>query len=127
MSYVAKNKLWLNRLFLILADKNGKSCLTMDCHVINPNGPAKIQIKAGNAKEQFCYFNVKTNYRLYNTFISKRILQTDPIHFQICRVLSRAKKWNKTTFSTTSELEDLLEKIDTSNTGPTIGRNYQKK
>ena len=82
---------------------------------------------ADDAKEQFCYFNVKTNYRLYNTFISKRILQTDSIHFQICRVLSTAKKSNKTTFSTTSELTNLLEKIDTSNIGPTIGRNYQKK
>ena len=118
---------WLNRIFLILADKNGKPCLTIDCRVINPNGPAKIRTKADDAKEQVCYFTMKASDKLYNTFFSKKILQTDSIHFQICRVLSRTKKSNKTTFSTTSELKDLLEKIGTSNIGPTIDRNYQKK
>lgn len=70
---------------------------------------------------------MKASDKLYNTFISKQILQTDSTHFQICCVLSRTKKSNKTTFSTTSELKDLLEKIGTSNIAPTIDRNYQKK
>ena len=50
---VAKNKLWLNRIFLILADKNGKPCLTIDCRVINPNGPAKIRTKLTVRRSKF--------------------------------------------------------------------------
>lgn len=58
--YVPKNVLWLNRLFLTLAGKNGKSCLTIDWRGINWNSPGK----ADNVEEQVCYLNVKTNNKL---------------------------------------------------------------
>ena len=58
--YVPKNVLWLNRLFLTLAGKNGKSCLIIDWRGINWNSPGK----ADNVEEQVCYLNVKTNNKL---------------------------------------------------------------
>ena len=79
-------------------------------------------MKADDAEKQVCYFNVKTNSQLSNTFISKRIWQIDLIHFQIDRALSRSRKSSETTFSSPSELKDLLEKNDASNIGPKIGK-----
>ena len=103
---------------LRLAVKNDKSCLTTDCQVINPNDPDKFRTKAGNVKEQVYYFKMKTNYKLGNTLISKRISQTDSIDFQIDYVLRRDKKY---------WIKRFIESNDTTNIRPTIGRNYHKR
>ena len=117
VSYVSKNELWLKRLWLRLAGKSCKSCLTIGCCcVINSNGAGKFWKRA----------NVKTKDKFHNSFISKMIWQTDSVHFQIDRVLSRSKKSSDTTFSATSELKDLLEKNSTSNIRLKISKNYWK-
>lgn len=69
---------------------------------------------------------MRTKDKIYNIFISKRILQTDSIIFQINCVLSRSTKNSGTTYRVTSEWKDLLGKNDTSNIGPMIGRNYRE-
>ena len=69
---------------------------------------------------------MRTKDKIYNIFISKRILQTDSIIFKINCVLSRSTKNSRTTYRVISEWKDLLGKNDTSNIGPMIGRNYRE-
>ena len=49
--------------------------------------------KSDDGKEQRCYFNIRTNDKLRNTFISKTLKDicshTDSIQFQIEQLLSR--------------------------------------
>ena len=40
-SYVPKNSLLVNRLFINLANRINNVYLTIDCQGINPNGPSK--------------------------------------------------------------------------------------
>lgn len=35
-----------------LANRNEKTCLTLDCQVINPNGPSRFRTRADNREEQ---------------------------------------------------------------------------
>ena len=97
-----------------------------DCRNINQNGPDKFRARADNVLDQFCYFNVKQNDKLYNKFISKGIWQTGYIRFQIDRVLSKNSRSSETTttLEATSELKDLLEKKYISANRVTIGRNH---
>lgn len=73
----AQNYFWLNRFFVDLAKRNEKICFTLDCWCINPNGPGKYRTEAGNLEEQSCYFNVKIKKKLFNTFPSKRIWNSE--------------------------------------------------
>lgn len=95
VSYVPMNCLGLNRLFSSLSNRNDNVCLTIDCCGINPNRPGKFQIKADNVDEQHCFFNIGTNDKLYNTFISKRIRNSsskiNSVQSQIERVLCKSK------------------------------------
>ena len=104
-----RNSLWIN--FISLAFTNNKVCLTNDYYTINLNDPGKFLIKADNVEEQHCYFNIKTNDRLYNTFISKGIRNSaskiDYTHFQIEHALGKSKTTE--TYNTTAELKELLE------------------
>lgn len=35
-----------------LANRNEKTCLTLDCQGINPNGPGRFRTRADNGEEQ---------------------------------------------------------------------------
>ena len=71
--YVPVHSIWLSRVFIYLANKDQRSCLTIDCSNVNKHGPGRYRTKADNPVEQVCYFNEACNGQLYNIFISKRI------------------------------------------------------
>ena len=91
--------MWLNRVFIDLANEDQRNCLTIDCSNVNKNGPGKYRTNADNPEEQVCYFNKASNDQVYYTFMSKRIKSGNfekGIYFKIDRVQS---KINKETFS----------------------------
>ena len=65
--------MWLNRLFINLANQDEKTCLTIDCSGNNKNGPGRYRTQAGNPEKQVCYFIEPRNDQVYNIFISERI------------------------------------------------------
>ena len=82
----------LSRLFIELANKNYKVCLTLDCSNVNVDGPGKFRTNADNPESQFCYFNNTRDEQVYNRFISKRIKGTQNLNnhlFEIVEVVSR--------------------------------------
>lgn len=120
-----RNSLWIN--FISLAFTNDKVCLTNDYYTINLNDPGKFLIKADNVEEQHCYFNIKTNGRLYNTFISKGIRNSaskiDYTRFQIEHALGKSKTTE--TYNTTAELKELLENgTSAAGSEAEVNRNY---
>ena len=61
--------MWLTRVFLDLANRDERSCLTINCTTVNKNGPSRYRTKADNPVEQFCYFNEPGSNQVYNIFI----------------------------------------------------------
>ena len=109
--YVPGASLLINRFFIILANRNDNTCLISDCRSINPNGPGNFRTRADDVEEQQCYFHIRANDELCNTFISKRVRNFSPeidyIQFKIKRVVSKSKTCE--TFNATSELRELLD------------------
>ena len=48
IKYILQNTLWLNRLFIELANRDDRLCLTIDCSGVNKDGPGRFQTEAGN-------------------------------------------------------------------------------
>ena len=71
--YVPVRSLWINRLFIDLANRDERNSLTIDCSGTNKNGPGSYRTKDDNPEKQICYFNEPQNDQVYNVFISKRI------------------------------------------------------
>ena len=69
--YLPARALWINKLFIALANENEKTCLTVDCSRINTNGPGRFRTKAN--EKQVYYFNAVNNDQIFNVFISNRI------------------------------------------------------
>lgn len=69
--------------------------------------------KSDDGKEQHCYFNIRTNDKLRNTFISKTLKNisshTDSIQFQIEQLVRRNE--NNKTCDATLEQTELLNMI----------------
>ena len=96
--------------FFSLANRNDNACLTSDCRGINPKSRDKIRTRADNTVvEQRCYFNIRANDRLYNTFIRKGIRNSasdiNSIQFQSKRLTGRSK--SSEAYNTTLELRKL--------------------
>ena len=62
--YLRQNSLWLNRHFVILANRDIRVCLTLDYRGNNPNSLGRFRTKADNPKEETCYFNIENNNKL---------------------------------------------------------------
>ena len=77
VNYLPQNSLSLNRLFVNLANKNEKICLTLECRGINLNGPSKFCTEADNPEKQTRYINIEKNDRLFNVFPRKRIQNSE--------------------------------------------------
>ena len=109
--YVPKKSLWINRLFISLANRNDNVCLTIDRRGINSNGPGKFRTKVDEAEQKHCYFNIKANDKLHNTFISNRIrnstFKIDSVYFQLERVLGESKTSERS--DATAKLKEFLE------------------
>ena len=97
--------MWLNRVFVDLANEDQRSCLTIDCSNVNKNGPGRYRTNGHNQEEPVCYFNKASNDQVYNTFTSKRIKSENfekGIYFKIDCIQG---KINNETFSASKTLE----------------------
>ena len=117
--YIPRSLLWINRLFIELANKSQKVCLTLDCSNTNRDGPSRFRSDADNPDKQVCYFNIPTDEQVYNEFIARRIKSKelkDEIQFEITDVKSKSKK--NVVFDISSKIEKLVsENNDTSSSG----------
>ena len=114
--YIPRSQLWINRLFIELANKSKKVCLTLDCS--NRDGPSRFRSDADNPDKQVCYFNSPTDEQVYNEFIARRIkskeLQNE-IQFEITDVKSKTNK--NVVFDVSSKIEKLVSENGTSRSG----------
>ena len=105
IKYVPVSSMWLTRVFLDLANRDERSCLTIECTTINKNGPSRYRTKADNPDEQVCYFNEPNSDQVYNIFIRKRINPGNfekGIYFKIDHVQT---KTDRETFNARKTLE----------------------
>ena len=106
--YIPHASLWISRLFIELANRNDKVCLTLDCSNTNRDGPGRFRSEADNPDNQLCYFNSANDEQVYNTFVSKRIKSSESeedFHFKIIEVKSKTNK--NISFDTTNRLQEL--------------------
>ena len=116
--YIPRSLLWINRLFIELANKSQKVCLTLDCSNTNRDGPSRFRSDADNPDKQVCYFNTPTDEQVYNEFIAKRIKSKelkDEIQFEITDVKSKSNK--NVVFDISSKIEKLISENGTSSGG----------
>ena len=116
--YIPRTSLWINRLFIELANKNEKVCLTLDCSNSNRDGPSRFRSEADNPDKQVCYFNTVADEQVYNEFIAKRIKSKElknEIQFEITDVKSKTNK--SVVFDVSNQIEKLIKENDTKASG----------
>ena len=126
--YIPRTLLWINRLFIELANKSQKVCFTLDCSNTNKDGPSRFRTEADNPDKQVCYFNTPTDEQVYNEFIAKRIKSknlNDQIQFEITDVKSKSNK--SVVFDVTSSIEKLLNENDASSSGLSKAFNFRTR
>ena len=104
--YIPQASLWISRLFIELANRNDKVCLTLDCSNKNKEGPCRFRTEADNPDSQFCYFNSHNDEQVYNQFVSKRIKNSESendFHFKIVEAVSKTNK----KFNAANKLQEL--------------------
>ena len=112
--YIPQSALWIGRLFIELANRNKKVCLTLDCSNTTRDGPGRFHTEADNPEFQSWYFNSVNDEQVYNEFISKRIKgggSEKSFQFKIIELKSRTNR--ELTFDASEELRNLT-KNDTS-------------
>ena len=111
--YIPQTSLWISRLFVELANRNDKVCLTLDCTNTNKDGPGRFRTEADNPDYQLCYFNSANDEQVYNEFVSERIKSDSSennFHFKIVELKSKTNK--DISFNESGELHQ-LNKNDT--------------
>ena len=106
--YIPQASLWISRLFIELANRNDKVCLTLDCSNTNKDGPGRFRTEADNPDFQSSYFNSANDEQVYNEFISERIkndVSDDNFHFKISELNSKTNK--EKTINASEELRQL--------------------
>ena len=106
--YIPHASLWISRLFIELANRNDKVCLTLYCSNTNRDGPDRFRSEADNPDNQFCYFNSANDEQVYNEFVSKRIKSSEfenEFHFKTVEVKSKTNK--NISFDATNKLQEL--------------------
>ena len=115
IKYILQNALWLNRLFIELANRDDRLCLTIDCSGINKDSLGRFRTEADNPEIQT--FNSANDELVYNEFVSKRINSAEDsknFHFKIIKIKSKTNK--NVTFDAADELSN-LNKNDTATNG----------
>ena len=115
IKYIPQNALWLNRLFIELANRDDRLCLTIDCSGINKDSLGRFRTEADNPEIQT--FNSANDELVYNEFVSKRINSAEDsknFHFKIIKLKSKTNK--NVTFDAADELSN-LNKNDTATNG----------
>ena len=105
--YIPQSALWISRLFIELANRNDRVCLTLDCSGINKDGPGRFRTDADKPNFQICYFNLANDEQAYNEFVSERINENesnDRIQFKIIHLKSKTNK--EENFDMTEEIQD---------------------
>ena len=95
------------RLFIDLANKSERVCLTIDCSGVNPDRSGRFRIDAENLVMQTCYFNVGKDDQTFNIFLNKRLnndKRSNNFYFKIDCMKS---KTNNKTFNAKFELKKL--------------------
>ena len=108
--YIPGSALWINRLFIDLANRDNGICLTIDGSGINKDGPGRFQTEADNPEFQTCYFNSANDRQVYNEFVSKRINSAENsknFQFKIIKLKSKTNK--NAMFDATDELRGLTK------------------
>ena len=115
--------LWINRLFIELANRNDRFCLILDCSGINKDGPQRFRTEAEKTDFQTCFFHVANDEQNYNGFVSQHINKSetnDRIQFKIIHL--KSKRNREETFDATEELHDLIK----NNSAGTSGDNKKR-
>ena len=89
--------------------KNSNNCLTVDCREINKRGPAKFRTVVGNPEEQWCYLNISSNVKQYNTYLFKIFFnkdsETDEPNFKIEKLITKTKSGEQYNFNLNKEVD----------------------
>ena len=112
--YIPHASLWISKLFIELANRNDKVCLTLDCSITNRDRPGRFRSEADNPDKQLCYFNSANDEQVYNEFVSKRIKSSEfenNFHFKIVEVKSKTNK--NISFDASNKLQELNKDNDT--------------
>ena len=115
--YIPQTFLWISRLFVELANRNNKVCLTLDCTNTKKEGPGRFRTEADNPVYQLCYFNSGNDEQVYNEFVSQRIKSDSSennFRFKIVEIKSKTNK--DISFNASEELRQ-LNKNDTQKSG----------
>ena len=116
--YIPQSALWISRLFIKLASRNGRVCLTLEYSGINKDGPGRFRIKADEPDCQTCYFNVVNDEQSYNEFVRQCINSSktdDRIQFNIIHLKSKMN--SEETFDATEEPHNLHKNNGARTTG----------
>ena len=103
--YIPQSALWINRLFIELANRDNRVCLALDCFDINKDGPGRFRAEADKPDFQTCYFDLANDEQAYKEFVGKRINETesnDRIQFKIIHLKSKTNR--EENFDATEEL-----------------------
>ena len=112
--YIPQSALWSSRLFIKLAHRNEKICLTLDCLNTNRDDPGRFRTEANNPETQSRYFNCAKGKQVYNDFVSQRTkTSASNKTFQFKIVELKGKTNSDLTFDASEELRN-LERNDTS-------------
>ena len=106
--YIPQTFLWISRLFVELANRNDKVCLTLDCTNTNKDEPVRFRTESDNPDYQLCYFNSPNDEQVYNEFVSDRIKNDSSennFHFKIVELKSKTNK--DISFNASEELRQL--------------------
>ena len=126
--YIPQASLWISRLFIELANKNDKVCLTLDCSNVNTDGPGRFRTNADNPETQFCYFNATHDEQVFNRFISKRIKSEKNLKDHLFEIVEVVSKFNKNIkFSASNKLKELDNDTETSRTSETYFDGAEKR
>ena len=104
--YIPARSMWLNWVFIDLANTDEKHCLTIDCINVNKHGPGRYRTPAGNPDKQVCYFNQPHDDELYNVFINMRIKTGNFEEGIYCKMDRVQGKLENETFDAKKTLED---------------------
>ena len=114
--YIPQSTLWISRLFIELANRDDRDCLTLDCSSVNKDGPGRFRTDADKPDFQTCYYSAADDEQVYNEFISKCTNTdeaNDKIQFKIIQFKSKTNR--EENLDATAELRNLM-KNDTTTT-----------
>ena len=91
--YIPQSALWISRLFIELANRDDRACLTLDCSSINKDRPGRFRTDAGKPDFQTCYYNTVDDEQVYKRYVSKCVNTSeanDRIQFKIIHLKSKS-------------------------------------